>query len=131
MTTAIVGALGAVLVSWLALRLLRPELELRYRGALIAGASVLVGVLLAVVTLGASRREPKTPETLPKPPAVDPKEVLEDVEERFETDDTFEELENNADDLVKPVDLSGDLALELADFRKGSSELLGDGNDPK
>jgi len=118
---ALLVLLVALALAWGLLRLFRPELEKKHRAKLVVGASALGGFALAVVTLGAYKRKPKED---PPPVTVDPTEVLEEIEERFDTDDNFEEELGNADTL-DPVPPRGDsLSDELADFRAGSDELL-------
>jgi len=120
--TILVLVLGALAV-WGAFRIFRPKIERRLRTGFVVALSALSGFALAFVTLGKYKRS--RPETGSQE-TVDAKEVLEEIEDRFGTSDTFEELENAADDLF-PTPPSGDsLDDELADFRSGSAELVGD-----
>ena len=125
--TVLVFVLCATLATWGVLRLFRPELELRLRTGFVVALSALSGFALAFVTLG--RYKKRKPETA-SPATTDPKLVLIKTGERFETNDTFEELENNADDLLPPPPRGDSLDDELEDFRAGSAELLGDDRDP-
>lgn len=114
------GALVAVLFAWFVLRLTKPQVEKKFRGAFVGGAGALAGAALVLIGL---KKKPKPGDELDE---RKPADTLKETESRYETDDDFDELAERAtsDELVRAPDVGGDIDDELADFRAGSDELV-------
>ena len=118
LTTGILaGLLAGLVVVWVVLRLTRPELAKEW-SSILKGVSAAVGTALVFLLTFGHR------------PVVDPTADLETTAAKYETKDTFENLESGADNL-EPAPPSANLDDELDSFRAGSDELLRDGDDPR
>jgi hypothetical protein len=117
--SSLVASIVACASAWVVLRVVRPELAKRARGAIVGAALAIGGALVAILSLGLLSKKKEITSS-----AIDPIQDLEDTAAKYETEDDFDRFAE--DDTLDPPPPPAPLNDELEDFRAGADELLGD-----